>query len=193
MQIFHIATLADWTAALSSGSYTTSTRGRTLAEEGFIHASRNDQWLAVRRRFYADIDEPVVLLTIDTDLLTSSVVEEHVADSADTFPHVYGPINVEAVLTALPLDEPVEEPLEVQATRPASTATQEGPSLSFSVLFFSEMFHNMLLATIVTVTVAVGAAVGAVVDERWGPLVGIVVGLVAGVAAARRVHRRRPA
>ena len=51
------------------GAYTTSTYGVTLEQEGFIHASRADQWEAVRERFYADVDEPLVLLEIDTDLL----------------------------------------------------------------------------------------------------------------------------
>ena len=49
-RIFHIATVADWEAAQRSGSYTTSTLGRTLVEEGFIHASRADQWQGVRQR-----------------------------------------------------------------------------------------------------------------------------------------------
>ena len=46
----------------AAGGYTTSTRGRTLAEEGFIHAVRADQWQGVRERYYADVDEPLVLL-----------------------------------------------------------------------------------------------------------------------------------
>ena len=58
MRIFHIATLADWTDAQQSGAYTTSTVGVTLEEEGFLHASRADQWEGVRARYYADITEP---------------------------------------------------------------------------------------------------------------------------------------
>ena len=78
VRIFHIATATDWAAAQASGSYTTSTRGVSLADEGFIHASREDQWEGVRDRYYADVDEPLVLLTIDTDLLDVPVVEEDV-------------------------------------------------------------------------------------------------------------------
>jgi uncharacterized protein (DUF952 family) len=37
--IYHIAAAADWEQALRDGQYTISTRGRTLAEEGFIHAA----------------------------------------------------------------------------------------------------------------------------------------------------------
>ena len=55
MRIFHIATAADWTAAQQSGAYTTSTRGVTLEQEGFLHASRADQCEGVRAAFYADL------------------------------------------------------------------------------------------------------------------------------------------
>ena len=37
--IYHIALAADWEQALRDGRYTISTRGLTLAEQGFIHAS----------------------------------------------------------------------------------------------------------------------------------------------------------
>ena len=71
MLIFHIATAADWAAAQRSGAYTTSTRGVSLEQEGFIHASRRDQVAGVWKRYYADADEQLVLLSIDTERLTS--------------------------------------------------------------------------------------------------------------------------
>jgi uncharacterized protein (DUF952 family) len=101
VRIYHLATLADWTAAQESGAYTTSTRGVPLEEEGYIHASRADQWEGVRAAFYADVDEPLVLLEIDTDLLDVPVVEEVTAPgTTETFPHVYGPIPPSAVVGA---------------------------------------------------------------------------------------------
>ena len=153
MQIFHIATASDWEAAQQTGEYTTSTRGRTLAEEGFIHASRGDQWLAVRKRFYADVEEPLLLLAIESSLLTAPVVEESVSDSEETFPHVYGPINVDAVVTVLPLDRPGE----VEMARPANPIYVPDPGSSLRALLFGEMFRRLLLATIVVACVAVGA------------------------------------
>jgi len=99
VRIFHIATLADWEAAQASGAYTTSTRGVSLEQEGFIHASRADQWEGVRAAFYADVAEPLVLLEIDTDLLDVPVVEEPPAPGVvETFPHVYGAIAPGAVV-----------------------------------------------------------------------------------------------
>jgi uncharacterized protein (DUF952 family) len=104
VRIFHIALASEWEEAKRTGSYTTSTRGRRLADEGFIHASRADQWEGVRAAFYADVTEPLVLLEIDTDRLTASVVEEPPAPGVEeTFPHVYGPIDVDAVVSVTPL------------------------------------------------------------------------------------------
>ncbi|WP_166392314.1 DUF952 domain-containing protein [Nocardioides ochotonae] len=99
MRIFHVATRADWEAAQASGDYTTSTRGTSLAEEGFIHAARAEQWEAVHAAYYADATEPLVLLEIDTDLLDVPVVEEPPTPGAtETFPHVYGPLPPAAVV-----------------------------------------------------------------------------------------------
>jgi uncharacterized protein (DUF952 family) len=102
-RIFHIATAADWRRTLGSGSYTTSTVGRTLEEEGFIHASRRDQVQGVFDRYYRSAGEHLVLLTIDPTRLTDAQVRvEAVGD--DTYPHVYGPINPGAVVEVTPLD-----------------------------------------------------------------------------------------
>ena len=104
MLIYHLATAADWAAAQATGAYTTSTRGVTLQQEGFIHASRADQWEAVRQRFYGDVTEPLVLLEIDTELLGVPVVEEPPApDVEETFPHIYGPLRPSAVVAVTPL------------------------------------------------------------------------------------------
>lgn len=99
MLVYHLATAADWEQAQREGVYTTSTRGVTLAEEGFIHASRADQWEGVRERYYADVTEPLLLLEVDTDLLDVPWVEEPPAPGvSETFPHLYGPLRVEAVV-----------------------------------------------------------------------------------------------
>ena len=106
MRIFHIATAADWRGALATGEYTTSSRGVSLADEGFIHASRADQLAGVYARYYCD--EPLVLLHVDTDRLRVPWREDPVGD--DSYPHVYGPIHPEAVVDATPLDGPPAPP-----------------------------------------------------------------------------------
>jgi uncharacterized protein (DUF952 family) len=101
-QIFHIALRADWeTARAAGGPYKISTRGKTLQEVGFIHAARNtDQVNKVRQAFYADLDD-LVLLVIDTDRLNAPVRDEAVA--GDVYPHVYGPLPIDAVIEVRPL------------------------------------------------------------------------------------------
>lgn len=96
MEIFHLALPADWAAAQEAVSYTMSTRGVTLEQEGFIHCSREEQVEATRAAFYADVED-LLLLTIDTELLTSDWQFDEVP-GGQTFPHIYGPLNLDAVV-----------------------------------------------------------------------------------------------
>ena len=97
-RIYHLALASDWAAAQASGDYRISTLGRTLEQEGFIHASREDQWRATKQRFYADVPEELVLLEIDPELLTCAWRVDHVEAAGDSFPHLYGPLNLDAVV-----------------------------------------------------------------------------------------------
>jgi len=97
--LFHIALPADWSAAQQAGAVTDSTRGVTLEQEGYIHCSYAEQVAATAGRFYGDLPE-VVVLRIDPSRLTSPVVEEDLVGSGEPFPHVYGPIEVSAVVEA---------------------------------------------------------------------------------------------
>jgi uncharacterized protein (DUF952 family) len=97
-RLFHVAFGRDWEAAKEVGEYRVSTRGRTLAEEGFLHASYAHQWQGVRDAYYGDVTEPLVLLEVDPALLDVPVVDEVPAGGAEAFPHVYGPLPVAAVV-----------------------------------------------------------------------------------------------
>lgn len=69
MRVLHLAELTQWDAAQTTGAYRWSTRGVTLEQEGFIHASTSTQLPGVARRFYADVDPTeYALLVIDIDL-----------------------------------------------------------------------------------------------------------------------------
>jgi uncharacterized protein (DUF952 family) len=102
VRIFHIARAVDWEHARRTGSYTWSTHGRTLAQEGFIHAARREQVRGVFDAFYRDVPDRLVLLAIDTDLLTSPWRDEPVG--TDVFPHIHGPLNTSAVIGVARLD-----------------------------------------------------------------------------------------
>ena len=95
--IYHIARAADWEQACQDGEYTISTLDRTLAEEGFIHCSQPHQVEAVKTAHYQGIPD-LVLLTIDTGRVTAPVRYDHVPGQPDPFPHIYGPLNPDAVV-----------------------------------------------------------------------------------------------
>ena len=101
--IYHIATRSDWEQARRDGVYTTSTAGRTLAQEGFIHASQAAQVAGVANAFYRDCPDDLVLLVIDAGLVRAPVRYEDVRGADAPFPHIYGPLNTDAVLAARPL------------------------------------------------------------------------------------------
>ena len=99
--IYHIATTADWEQARRDGCYTTSTRSRTLAEEGFIHASTAAQVPLVANAFYSG-ERDLVLLVIDTGRVGPGIRYERVPGQASPYPHIYGPLNISAVIEARP-------------------------------------------------------------------------------------------
>ncbi len=101
-RIYHIAVRADWERALADGAYTRSSVDKTLAEEGFIHASQEAQVAGTANKFYRDVPGPLVLLVIDTDRVGAKVRYDDVPGAELPFPHIYGPLNADAVLAAVP-------------------------------------------------------------------------------------------
>jgi uncharacterized protein (DUF952 family) len=96
--IYHVTTATDWNAAKQKGYY----EHPSLKDEGFIHCSQDHQVAGVLERYFAG-QKDLVKLVIDTDKLTSKFVFDWSPSLADTFPHVYGPINTDAVIDVLPL------------------------------------------------------------------------------------------
>lgn len=100
--ILHITTEAAWHAAQQQGTY----RGDTLERDGFIHASLPQQVLAVAQRFYSQAPD-LALLVIDPARLRAELRYEPGAlasdDAAQQFPHLYGPLNLDAVVAVVPL------------------------------------------------------------------------------------------
>ncbi len=66
-------------------------------EEGFIHCTDTiEELVAVGNRYFRQDRRAFLVLAIDCDLVTSSIVYE---DSRQIFPHIYGPLNTDAVLS----------------------------------------------------------------------------------------------
>ena len=102
MRIFHLTTPDVWELAQQAGTYTMSTRGRTLEQQGFIHCSEAHQVEGVRVYWFDDLDD-VLLLEVDTDRLTSPWRSEQLDGADEPYPHVYGPINLDAVVGVEPV------------------------------------------------------------------------------------------
>ncbi|HUY52823.1 MAG TPA: DUF952 domain-containing protein [Streptosporangiaceae bacterium] len=63
--LYHIAAAQDWDQAQRDGEYRMSTRGRSLAGEGFIHASTAAQVVPVANALYTDDRRDLLLLVPD--------------------------------------------------------------------------------------------------------------------------------
>jgi uncharacterized protein (DUF952 family) len=104
-RIYHLALAKDWeTARAGDSGYRTSTLGQDLVDVGFIHCSYADQVQRIADLVYRNRDD-VLLLTIDQDRLHSRIVDEapEGGDEDEEFPHIYGPVDFEAVLDVIPL------------------------------------------------------------------------------------------
>ncbi len=104
--ILHLASHAAWLAAVDQGLY----RADSLATEGFIHCSKPSQIVEVANAFYRG-QRGLVLLVIEPARLTSELKWEPPAEPApsharagDLFPHIYGPLDLEAVTDVIPFE-----------------------------------------------------------------------------------------
>jgi uncharacterized protein (DUF952 family) len=98
--ILHLASNDAWLAAVEKGAYYAD----SLSTEGFIHCSKPSQIVEVANAFYRG-QGGLVLLVIDPSKLKSELKWEPPAEpaptharAADLFPHIYGPLNLDAVI-----------------------------------------------------------------------------------------------
>ncbi len=91
--ILHITTWADWEQAQAAGSY----EGDTLATEGFIHCSTPEQVVEVADRDFRGRKD-LVLLCI-APIRVQPEIRYELAENGQNYPHIYGPLNVDAVMS----------------------------------------------------------------------------------------------
>lgn len=95
--IYHITERRSWEAAQATGEYVTE----SLATQGFIHASTRQQVIETANLFYTGQDG-LLVLCIDPSKLNVPLEREaasgevHRTDGG-LFPHIYGPLNLDAV------------------------------------------------------------------------------------------------
>lgn len=104
--IYHITSRAAWEEAQAKGEY----RADSLMTEGFIHCSTLSQVLPVAENFYKG-GRGLIVLAIEPSLLSSDLKWEPPSGgtpppgvpAGDQFPHIYGPINPDAVVRVFDL------------------------------------------------------------------------------------------
>jgi glutathione S-transferase len=94
--LYHIVEPSAWTRA--GAEY----RPDSLTTEGFVHCSYAGQVARVANLFYRDAAQ-LALLVIDPARLTAAVRDED-PGTGELFPHVYGPIERQAVIEVLTLE-----------------------------------------------------------------------------------------
>ena len=90
--IVHICTQDEWSAAQRAGEY----RALSLKNEGFIHCSRPEQILWVANQYYPRVTD-LLLLWIDPQKVAVKLLWED--SDGEVFPHLYGPLNLNAVIS----------------------------------------------------------------------------------------------
>jgi uncharacterized protein (DUF952 family) len=101
--ILHITSRGEWNDAQGRDHYVAP----SLETEGFIHCSTEKQVLHVANAFYRG-KKDLVLLVIDETRLEPQLKWEPPAgppapgiSETDSFPHIFGPINVAAVASVV--------------------------------------------------------------------------------------------
>lgn len=92
-KIYHITTKENWSKAQAQGSYTFC----SLDTEGFIHCSTPEQFLDTANRIFKG-KSGLLLLEIDETKVGSEIKYENLEGGSEDFPHIYGPLEIDAVL-----------------------------------------------------------------------------------------------
>jgi uncharacterized protein (DUF952 family) len=93
-RIVHICLRKEWAESLKLGEYSAG----SLALEGFIHCSRPEQVLRVANHYFPGTVD-LVLLWIEVNKLKVELRWE--PSDGEVFPHLYGPLNLEAVVAVV--------------------------------------------------------------------------------------------
>ena len=92
--IYHITNENKWEDAKLKGWYYTD----SLNKQGFIHCSYKEQLIKVANCNYKSSDN-LIILEINEGSLKSKLVLEDLYDSGESYPHIYGLINVSSVVS----------------------------------------------------------------------------------------------
>lgn len=96
--IFHITHLRQWELALASGYL----EAPSLSSEGFIHMCEAKQINGVLDRYFKESTD-LLLIHVDASKLAPALRYEWSESQQESFPHAYGPINLNAIQKVEPI------------------------------------------------------------------------------------------
>jgi uncharacterized protein (DUF952 family) len=101
--IYHLVTESDFRKSTEQGAYSPD----SLSTDGFVHCAFKDSVVPLANTYFSQVADTVLVLAIDRDLLSAEVRYEQAKPveggrtdqftTSDVFPHVYGPIDGDAV------------------------------------------------------------------------------------------------
>lgn len=97
--IFHIVEKKVWKNIENRGEYSPE----SIEQEGFIHCSAGHQINDTANRIFKD-KRHLFLLIIDTNRVEAPIKYEEVPEQGEKFPHIYGPLNTNAILDRISLN-----------------------------------------------------------------------------------------
>jgi uncharacterized protein (DUF952 family) len=97
--VYHILTSVDWERARSKSTYMPA----AFEQEGFIHLCEEDQIAGVIARYFPEPGN-LVVLCIESRQLKAELRYENLLGGDELFPHLYGSLNLDAVLEVLPIE-----------------------------------------------------------------------------------------
>jgi uncharacterized protein (DUF952 family)/flavin reductase (DIM6/NTAB) family NADH-FMN oxidoreductase RutF len=107
MSIFHIVKKDEW-VKLPQNTY----QNESLKKQGFIHCCTADQIDKVLDQWFKG-QTGLILVEINPDLLKAKVKFENLEGGQELFPHIYGPLNLDAVV-----NEKTMENFEIKKKEP---------------------------------------------------------------------------
>lgn len=106
--IYHILTPAEWENVRRADKY----RPASLALEGFIHLSTREHVPGTLARFFAGHAD-LVMLAVNVARLKAEL--RYDAADGQLFPHLYGPLNLDAVVDVLQIASGTDDPFSDSA------------------------------------------------------------------------------
>ena len=103
--IYHVTTATEWARAQLNGVFDRSTKGKSIEQVGFIHASTALQLEGIKTILYGNSTEKLVVLVLSQSKLQAAGIEVRFEDGGEGefYPHIFAPIPVRLIVDTINL------------------------------------------------------------------------------------------